>query len=124
MDTIELLAEIDILKKQLKPYKDIEDELGVDLITLFKALARKRIYIKKAYCCDAGEEYEINEYHYINDIFKDNTPLKEMPEYAEHLCNCWALIFYWQTSEIEEEQCVVRTKDYGKTWALTKEELQ
>ena len=42
--------------------KDIENELGIDLITLFKALEQKRIYIKKAYCCTAGEEYEINEY--------------------------------------------------------------
>lgn len=102
----------------------LEEDLGIDLITLFKSLEQKRIYIKKAYCCTAGEEYELNECFYINEIFKDNTPLNEIPEYAKDLCCAWGLTFYWQTSEIEEELCVVRTKDYGKTWALTKEELK
>ena len=92
--TLELLAEIEILKKQLQPYKDIEDELGIDLITLFKALnscwflqiSTKRIFgdIRPTLIYQGGWHLKPN--------------LTELP-------------------------MLYALKDYGKTWALTKEEL-
>ena len=70
--------------------EDIEDELGIDLITLFKAL-EKGIYIKSdaspcPYCCLLRDDLVLVMY---DDIYQH--------EYLP--------------------------KDYGKTWALTKEEL-
>ena len=80
---------------KLGQLEDIEDELGIDLITLFKALIND-VYIyhneeltkcEQAPCLLCFDEDYCLEYHFDNDI----------------------------------EQ--VYLKDYGKTWALTKEEL-
>ena len=62
MDTIELLAEIDILKKQLKSYKDIESKIKIPLITLFTAILNNKIYIKGDHKC----------YVNFNDIEQDS----------------------------------------------------
>ena len=81
------------LELELKKYKDIEDELGIDLITLFNAL-KNGIYTKTK-----------------NGIsFKRSNDLRIRPH-----TNQWQL-YYFSYSR-------VFTKDYGKTWALTKEEL-
>ena len=72
----------DIKRSQkLGQLEDIEDELGIDLIILFKALD------KGIYCKDSGYTKNERLYHYGADKFYD-------------------------------------FKDYGKTWALTKEELE
>ena len=77
---------------KLGQLEDIEEELGIDLITLFKAL--KGIYIKP------------------NNIYVGSPYLC----FAEN-----------ENRELEFQFKVVDTwykvKDYGKTWALTKEEL-
>ena len=69
---------------KLGQLEDTEDELGVDLLTLFKAL-KNGIYGK------VGNKIE----HIL----------------APHLS--------WYNREIY----IFKIKDYGKTWALTKEEL-
>ena len=77
---------------KLGQLEDIEEELGIDLVTLFKAL--KGIYIKP------------------NNIYVGSPYLC----FAEN-----------ENRELEFQFKVVDTwykvKDYGKTWALTKEEL-
>lgn len=71
--------------KKLSAYRKIEKELGIGLITLFKAL-KNGIYGK------VGNEIE----HIL----------------APHLS--------WYNREIY----IFKIKDYGKTWALTREELE
>ena len=72
---------------KLKEYEDIEEELGIDLITLYKVLDQG-IYYKNMY-------YTGNDKLYITN--------GEIYNYAR---DKWVYL-----------------KDYGKTWALTKEEL-
>ena len=66
---------------KLGQLEDIEEELGIDLITLFKALKNEpHIALRRA-------------------------------------------IGYWQLKDLAGDDDL-RTQDYGKTWALTKEELE
>lgn len=85
------------IEKELKEheqYKAIEKELGIDLITLFKAISNG-VWVKTK-----------------NDISKHLTvALKK----RHHTKEYW--LFYRPYSH-------VYLKDYGKTWALTKEELE
>lgn len=75
-------------------YKKIEEELGIDLITLFKALKQGGVYVKygnKVDWCLMMKNFE---------IFGDGNEILLM------------------------SQIKLNPKDYGKTWALTKEELE
>ena len=92
---IETLEELDGLLWYIKKIKDIEEELGIDLITLLKALT-KGIYRKTK-----------NEIVFYNPTSLSITK-------TPHLG--WALYHRSYTR--------LFPKDYGKTWALTKEELQ
>ena len=84
---------------KLGKLEDIEEELGIDLITLFKAL-KKGVYVKfDSYFGNIGE-LDIK-------IVKDN---------ATGIC------YRNKKWYLQEEETLV--KDYGKTWALTKEELE
>ena len=84
---------------KLGKLEDIEEELGIDLITLFKAL-KKGVYVKfDSYFGNIGE-LDIK-------IVKDN---------ATGIC------YRNKKWYIQEEDTLI--KDYGKTWALTKEELE
>ncbi len=79
---------------KLGQLEDIEDELGIDLITLFKALKQGYIY------------YPIN---CPNDCYKYKIECLYMKPrihlyVADGVGGCYM-------------------EDYGKTWALTKEEL-
>ena len=62
MDTIELLAEINILKNQLKSYKDVESKIKIPLITLFTAILNNKIYTRGGHEC----------YVDFNDIEQDS----------------------------------------------------
>jgi hypothetical protein len=97
--------------QELCEYKDIEEELGIDLITLFKALREKGIWIKNS----------------TNAIFN----LKPMYIKVEIDCD-EPLLASIVLKELyyEDLDGVMDTTgqewfmdDYGKTWALTKEEL-
>lgn len=122
---------------KLGQLEDIEEELGIDLITLFKTLKNgvfvkdeyertiKKHYIFKCYFnvlwfdlefetfegvvyhCGTRQEKDVytNEEKYIKD-YKSH-PAKE---------NSYSVGMYGETT--------IRLKDYGKTWALTKEELE
>lgn len=79
---------------KLGQLEDIEDELGVDLITLFKYL--------KAYYCFTKEHGNC----YVIGVSKDGVIL--MPK-----------AFPYGECEFTED-----FKNYGKTWSLTKEELE
>ena len=102
--------EFDVLSK-LGQLEDIEDELGVDLITLFKALREKGIWIKNS----------------------ANTILHLEPMYIKVEIDCdKPLLGSIVLKELyfEDLDGVMDTTgeewfmdEYGKTWALTKEEL-
>ena len=77
---------------KLGQLEDIEEELGIDLIILLKAV-KNGIWVKHPYSID----YE---------------PFR---------------IDYWKDYKTNEEGmfiCGMKIKNYGKTWALTKEELK
>lgn len=81
----------DIFNK-LGKLEDIEEELGIDLITLFKAL-KNGVYVR----------YTNNEIEHriVAGIEEENITL------------CIK----------ENKECYMYFDEYGKTWALTKEEL-
>ena len=79
---------------KLADLEDIEEELGIDLITLFKALKQGGVYVKEGNKVDWGlmmKGFEI--------VGNGNE------------------ISLWSQVKLEP-------KDYGKIWALTKEELE
>lgn len=87
---------------KLKLLEDIEEELGIDLVTLFKAL-KNGVYYK----------YTFNDKH---------SGFITLIEFSDFVDICYDSDF--------KEWCIdirgmshFTTKDYGKTWALTKEEL-
>ena len=88
---------------KLGKLEDIEEELGIDLITLFnidKQLnTKKEIWFKIEDEIDASYRYDGD--YYIIDL-KHKAFVKMVCEPIDY--------FYF--------------KDYGKTWALTKEELE
>ena len=101
----DLIEHFDIMVNSFKEITRIEDELGIDLITLFKAMKNG---------CYAKDK---------------NNNLLSLLEYDKP-------ILYFE--ENEQEWCFVLDvdlchllphdylylKDYGKTWALTREELE
>lgn len=89
-----------LAEEKLCQLEDIEDELGIDLITLFKILKRKRIY-------------RVNEY---------DKKIQQMVMYGE--CDLTGILVYEKGFEYSECVQHLSYKDYGKTWALTKEELK
>ena len=91
---------------KLGKLEDIEDELGIDLITLFKAL-RNGIWTNQEQCYGDEKQGKIR-------FFQVRLLLEENAVGCIHNS-------MWKGKE------VIRTlylKDYGKTWALTKEELE
>ena len=98
-----LLQEYQELYKKLKILEDIEEELGIDFIALFdiekKLNTKKEIWFKIEDEIDASYRYDGD--YYIIDL-KHKAFVKMCCEPIDY--------FYF--------------KDYGKTWALTKEELE
>lgn len=78
---------------KLGKLEDLEEELGIDLITLFKALKEGIYHI------ESDDFFKRPRLYYSNDF------------------NCWCF-------ELGLGAYVVRLKDYGKTWSLTKEEFE
>ena len=102
---------LNIIKKELKEHKilkNIEKELEIDLITLFKALK------------DGINVYYENEERYQ---FHNNLRL----EYHKTLG--WGLVDIYGSicrndMPMKLDMEFYELKEYGKTWALTKEELE
>jgi hypothetical protein len=81
------------VEQKLGQLEDVEEELGIDLITLFKALKQGGVYVKegnKVDWCLMMKGFEITG---------DGNEIS-----------------LWSQVKLEP-------KDYGKTWSLTKEEL-
>ena len=92
-------SEVDIISKdldQLEEYRKIEEEIGVDFITLVKML-KDDVYIN-----DGGIVGEIRNIY------------KEQVKSIEH----WPI---WGFKAGDDVECAF--KDRGKTWALDKEEF-
>ena len=80
--------------QKLGELEDIEEELGIDLITLFKAMEQQKVWTK-----------------YENEI--------DCCDYCEYIILEDFIYFYWEKGK----HLVFELNEYGKTWALTKEEL-
>lgn len=97
---------------KLGKLEDIEDELGIDLITLFKAL-KDGFYIKyngEIIHIFPDKHITINFWYKIINVFIPPKFFIDCKKGANNL-----------SETIDEEYWF---KDYGKTWALTKEELE
>ena len=93
--------ELDLWKK-LGQLEDIEEEIGIDFITLFKALKNGFYYIDK------------NKHIYTTKPTKGNGG-------AMNFYACLECII---AEDTYGDQYIYSLKDYGKVWALTKEELE
>ena len=80
---------------KLGQLEDIEEELGIDLITLFKALKQQKVWTK-----------------YMNEI--------DFCDYCEYMLKEDFIYFYWDSGK----HLVFELKDYGKTWSLEKSDLE
>lgn len=104
-------AYTDIVRK-LGQLEDIEEELGIDLIILFDIISGKqKIYIEE-------------------ELFKNTSWGKNWKDvkcficksfdYAFIYCDCWDEENFQGRTHTE----VIPIKEYGKTWAIKKEELE
>ena len=98
----------DAMYRKLKSLEDIEEELGIDLITLFKAL-----------------KDGINVYYEDEERYKFHNDLRI--EYHKTLG--WGLVYIYGSCCRNDMPMMLdmefyELKGYGKTWALTKEELE
>ena len=94
----QLLTDLDRLEEYIK----IEEELGIDFITLFKALKNGFYHIDK------------NKHIYTTKPTKGNGG-------SMNFYTCLECIIAEDTFG---DQYIFSLKDYGKVWALTKEELE
>ena len=85
--------------EKLQQLENIEEQLGIDLITLFRAIKSKIIWVK------------INkiEYHFEDEYNERNWALQD-----------GLLYMYWE----DGSHCCLELSNYGKTWALNKEKLE
>ena len=97
-DKTEYLGNAWYCMQKLGQLEDVEEELGIDLITLFKAL-KNGIWVK----------------------FDDDFGFTGKPHIVIHKDKATDLCFRDKKWWIQENDFYL--KDYGKTWALTKEEL-
>lgn len=89
---------------KIREIEEFEQEIGIDLTILFKALNNG--FYHKGY--DFGSPCVL----YVD---KDHVCLRVHPYFC--ICNLYEYDDYEICSDFE-------LRDYGKTWALTKEELQ
>ena len=97
---------------QLEEYRKIEEELGIDLITLFKAL-KDGFYIKyngEIVHIFPDKHITINFWYKIINVFIPPKFFIDCKKGTNYL-----------SKTIDEEYWF---KDYGKDWALTKEKLE
>ena len=107
----ELMTKLDSIHK-LGQLEDVEEELEIDLITLYKAL-NKGFYIKyndKIVHIFPDKHITINFWYKTINVFIPPKFFIDCKKGTDYL-----------SEEIDEEYWF---KDYGKTWALTKEDLE
>ena len=106
-----------------KSLKDIEEEIGIDIIILFKAL-KNGCWIRKGFygtCYLEGKAIFIpSEYLHLNlyDYYKEKKNEDSYEESESQQALCLFDMYY------EDVDNIARVRDYGKTWALTEEELE
>ena len=101
----------DVMDRKIKALEDIEEENGFDLITLFKAL-KDGFYIKyndKIVHILPDKHITINFWYKTINVFIPPKFFIDCKKGEDYL-----------SETIDEEYWF---KDYGETWALTKEEL-
>ena len=99
----------DVMYRKLKSLEDIEEEFGMDLITLFDIY--KQLNIKKEIWFKHENETD-EDLRFIN---------------SRRYNGVYYLIDFKRKAFVETEYEPVHDfyfKDYGKTWALTREELE
>jgi len=101
--TREELTELEIELKEHEQYKAIEEELGIDLVKIFTAFKNNLIYAKNPYGFDTDTK--------IVEAFKISIE-------RGRICGSFSL-----PSEMFNH-AGWKLADYGKTWALTREELE
>lgn len=98
---------------KLSVYEDLEEDLGVSLITLSKAI-HNGVWAKNSR----------QGIHFISHI----TWLCEVSEIKQPDGTTKLTPFYgfnvWKGNDQDEDDTMYRIEDYGKTWALTREELE
>lgn len=94
---LKTIKSIDECMNKLGQLEDIEEELGIDLITYFKIKSAKIVYVKEL-GHDVSEMLVRNSKDGVNVCYKGFVDIPECDTYLQ-------------------------LADYGKTWALTKEEL-
>ena len=99
LDVCDLTLAID----KLGQLEDIEKELGIDLITLFKALKQDYIYFK--YYLSWNKEFKIKKECISGFKYADNNT------------------FVFWTDDYYGKEHMVYLRDYGKAWALREEDL-
>ena len=102
----------DAIYKKLKSLEDLEEEIGIDLITLFKAL-KDGFYIKyndKIVHIFPDKHITINFWYKTINVFIPPKFFIDCKKGTDYL-----------SETIDEEYWF---KDYGETWALTREELK
>ena len=119
----DIVGKAEIFEK-LGQLENIEDKLGIDLITLFKAEEEGFYYKNKN-----GEiYYSGNQFIRVGGFFVRTKPCYQIKETTLHSCYYGDVepfkevksAHYWDW----EASDVVKIKDYGKTWAFTEEELE
>ena len=101
----------DSIYNRLKLLEDLEEEIGMSLLLLFRILKHGRIIHKyKTFCAD---KKFIQESSIINGLFYESGQ--------------YGLEVYNEEDDIDEEYNdfkYVYIKDYGITWAIKKEDLE
>ena len=99
---IELL---NIIEHDLEQYKKIEDELGIDLVTLFKVLTAEDLWWKTITLGIVKTTFKLENIR--PSLTYDIENKKWYIDLESHTLVGFELL-----------------EDYGRTWALTKEELE
>ena len=112
--------------EKIKELENIEEELGIDLITLFKVFKQSRIFVKEAFDLAWGTVQIFGEKPIITDwlqLVKTNDKEEDLDEEYKEYANQWCFNFEYWDYDHDSSIYLVSVKDYGKKWALTKEEL-
>ena len=102
----------DSIYDKLSKLEDIEEELGIDLITLFKIIKQKYVYTNSFN--RRVEEFVFTKIEGIEKDYLGRTYLRIVFQEVEYDEN---------GNEKYGIQWVPNLKDYGKTWSLDKSDL-
>ena len=97
----------DAIYKKLKCLEDIEEKLGMNLLTLFKILKRGQII------------YKTRSLYHHNKIILESRKIDGLYYNGSY----YILKIHNNFEDDNDDYDVVYVKDYGVTWAITKEEL-